>query len=285
MIFLGLPIYLNRDLFEVAAINQFEYQMSTLVGGIRTKFDCTNLVVEFSDQIKRKKFGRYRTIDEVIRDLIRKYENARPRIEEIYKQHRDRLETVEDIEELKHHFADSLSGVCLSCDFDKNLKILDRIFRVCLPISSVVAGEYYLNQNKIVLYKQPIEDMARQSKTIEQAYTQIFLHELFHCYHYFEAKYAGNGELIHRKDYTATVIKESLAARFEWLYCYNLHLPNNLENTWQRINVVHYPYSGATFVQEPQRFEDIYNLSMNNEDEALRELLPQRLFWDVKNKK
>ena len=87
----------------------------------------------------------------------------------------------------------------------------------CKKESNVyVLGEYLYPEKRIVLYNKAIERSKEESKTMEQCYEEVFAHEFFHALHYV---LSGNSEeMSNRKDYTAKVVKEALAAWFEAYY-------------------------------------------------------------------
>ena len=95
-----------------------------------------------------------------------------------------------------------------------------------------------------------------------------------------------------RIDYTAKVVKESLAAFFELYYCRNNHIFTDLELDWSTNSVGIYPYSGAKYLlplnhNATPLFIDVLRTSYFDFDQALRTLLETNMddFYLVKNHK
>ena len=121
-----------------------------------------------------------------------------------------------------------------------------------------------------------------------QSFEVTFIHELFHAYHYRN----NDSEIISRHDYTSTVVKESLAAAFEWGYCVKNTISGDLDlrRVWEKHSVLAYPYSGAQALTDQHKrvlkateFCDIFKESLLDMDKALRDLLPLVDFYNIKN--
>ena len=156
----------------------------------------------------------------------------------------------------------------------------------CKKESNVyVLGEYLYPEKRIVLYNKAIERTKEESKTMEQCYEEVFAHEFFHALHYV---LSGNSEeMSNRKDYTAKVVKEALAAWFEAYYCEDNQIPTSIKEDWRDYPISSYPYSGAKHIPDYLDFYKIMKLSFTDMDEALRTLLANDMpsFYGVKNHK
>lgn len=170
---------------------------------------------------------------------------------------------------------------------------LEDIFSM-VAFNQLVLGEY-IHPKTIVLYTKNIEKTQLspgEKRTLEQIFEEVFAHEMFHAYHYQnEPK-----ELTERRDYTSRVVKESLAAAFEWHYCVTYKIPHadDLRYEWARYSVVTYPYSGAKKFLQPlpgkakidfdkATFCDLFQTSLLDMDTALRLLLEAKQFYQIKN--
>ena len=85
-----------------------------------------------------------------------------------------------------------------------------------------------------------------------------------------------------RGDYTAEVVKESLAAYFE--SCYD---PEYDRSAWFINSPANWPYAGARYITDKLFFAEIFLMSLTDLDAALRKLLECDMdeFYDVKNAK
>ncbi len=150
-----------------------------------------------------------------------------------------------------------------------------------------ILGKYIDSENekRIVLYNKAIEKVKDGKKTLEQSYEEVFIHEFFHGLHY--AFSSRSEEMRERKDYTAKVVKESLAAWFESYYCEDNKIPTDIRSDWRDYPVSSYPYSGARCIVDCLDFYKIMKLSFTDMDGALRVLLGGDMpsFYAVKNHK
>ncbi len=147
-----------------------------------------------------------------------------------------------------------------------------------------VLGEFNIKNKTIVLYVDSIKEHATNVLiSFNQAIEQVFIHELFHAFHYKD----NNEELLSRSDYTSEVITESLASFFEYIYT-NMFIDSitasKIEKSWKEYTPYSYPYSGALRFKYNHNFSNIFNISLTNMDNALRELLYSSLFYRIKNK-
>ena len=162
---------------------------------------------------------------------------------------------------------------------------------------SDVAGEYVhgsAGKKHIVLYDKVIRRDAVDGKTLQEAYHEVYIHELFHAYHHLRCEEKGSREYQRRQDCTANIIKESLAAFFEWLYCEQHGIFTKIERDWEPNSPISYPYAGAKyFIDHPSHglfagqlfLIKILDLSLLDFDAALRQLFasdPDE-FYRVKN--
>ena len=163
-------------------------------------------------------------------------------------------------------------------------------------------GDYSPKDKTITLYINNIYEYSKSNNILfEDMIKQVFIHELFHYYHY---NYNDNNiELLSRNDYTSKIIKESLASYFEYEYLKYEGLDSSKElllNSWKDNSISYYPYSGAInflynyeidsnafknnypFIYKKD-FKNIFDKSLINMDDALRDLLPLDEFYLIKN--
>ena len=163
-----------------------------------------------------------------------------------------------------------------------------------------VMGRYTRGTRTITLFTKNIESAAKKhGNTLKQEFERVFIHELFHAYHYIDSYGKDRTELKCRIDYTSKVVKESLASAFEWNYCITNKITgyDSLHAAWRTYSVLSYPYSGASelLVALPtisstahiahldnKKFRDVFELSLTDMDEALRMMVPND-FYDIKN--
>ncbi len=148
-----------------------------------------------------------------------------------------------------------------------------------------ILGEYIDSERRIVLYNKAIERTKGEKKTLEQSYEEVFIHEFFHGLHYVLSGHSE--EMSERNDYTAKVVKESLAAWFEAYYCEDNEIPTDIRLDWRDHPISSYPYSGARYIVDYLDFYKIMKLSFTDMDGALRMLLGNDMpsFYAVKNHK
>ena len=243
----------------------------------------TNIHITFSNKEKTNTHGSL-SIDQA-KKLVKRLWKTDDHIEDILNQ----IRTSEDYhnEQQGSRLADAICS-CNPCeDFEDVLAKLNRIFSD-IVFQCNILGEY-IHPSKIILYTKNIEKTS--SKTYAQAFEAVFAHEMFHAYHYQNSPC----ELVCRRDYTSTVIKESLASAFEWFYCTKNKIPGagDLRSSWKH-SVFSYPYSGAArfvrqdyttldFYLDETFFYDIFDVSLTDMDAPLRRLLHPKDFYDIKN--
>ena len=166
---------------------------------------------------------------------------------------------------------------------------IDSAVEIGSKLGAYVAGEYNDQSKTIVLYHKVIEKDNFRGKSFEQACEEVFIHELFHAYHSAYCRERNsigfwNSEIVKRFDYTSTVVKESLAAAFEFRYCAYRKIATDINVDWEN-NPCYYPYSGARYIKEWDVFRKIMALTVDDFDMALRTMLGHNLifFYDVKN--
>lgn len=164
-----------------------------------------------------------------------------------------------------------------------------------LQFSMPVMGKYTRSTRTITLFTKNIEAAAKEhGNTPSQEFEKVFIHELFHAYHYIDSHGKDRTEPKCRIDYTSTVVKESLASAFEWNYCITNKIAghNSLYTAWCTYSVLSYPYSGAiellaastasyTGHLDNKQFCDVFGLSLTDMDGALRILVPNE-FYPIK---
>jgi len=148
------------------------------------------------------------------------------------------------------------------------------------------AGAYLHNDStynapSITLYYNVIELDTFGGKSFLQAMEEVFAHELFHAYHYHlcerNAVRTTPIEIVERKDYTATVVKESLAAYFEAAYCQEYGIPTDVRTEWY-ISPAIYPYAGAAQIKKWGEVINAIQNSYTDMDVALRQLVDTATF-------
>ncbi len=189
--------------------------------GYHTNLDFSRLRIRFSDEIKTRTFriGKGDRVTDYYRNLT---ENGNAR----------RLEDGLNPELLEEH---------LPIVNDSWLEGNDLCF------ASTVLGEFYEKEMLIVLYRNAIDDYAREGGYNWLAILNAVLaHEFFHAYHYLDCR-------LHRQNWNyraknASIVKESLAAAFE----YSILRANGEAKAcrdfaafWELVDVNAYPYSGA----------------------------------------
>lgn len=155
-------------------------------------------------------------------------------------------------------------------------------------------GRYVHSQKKIVLYVQAVNP--RGSTAALPLFEEVFAHEAFHAYHYYACEFVYHNEafkeLPNRTDYTSKVVKESLAAFFEFYYCGRNGISTDIDMDWQKNPVYIYPYSGAKYLASSGSSAsvllfEVFRESLRDVDKALRLLLKKDMdvFYEVKNLK
>jgi hypothetical protein len=276
-----MPSCLIEEHFDVWA--QKFNQLIKKIGLKEWDFSESTIHIKFSNKEETKKYGNM-SLDEA-KDIIRKKWKLDERAEELLSQIHD-IDTLNG-EQWSSHLAEVILVSNREYSYDEIRKILDELFgRVYF--TKRILGEYRHSERTILLYAKNIELTRAAGRTLEQSFELTFIHELFHAYHYRR----NDRELRHRRDYTSDVVKESLAATFEWSYCveYKIAGDSDLRRDWETHSVLAYPYSGAkhlincsTCKLECTRFRIIFNESLDDIDQALRLLLPTHDFYSVKN--
>ena len=201
------------------------------------------------------------------------------------------LERIKDVdtyynEEIASPLAEEIHCANREYPYDVIRAELDELFGK-VYFKARILGEYYHQSKTIVLYAKSIECTDIYGRNETQNFELTFIHELFHAYHYRN----NDSEIISRHDYTSTVVKESLAAAFEWGYCVKNTISGDLDlrRVWQKHSVLAYPYSGAQALTDQHKrvlkateFCDIFKESPSDMDKALRDLLPLVDFYNIK---
>ena len=262
--------------------------------------------LEFSDELIWED-GKPISLDDAktaLKDLLAKH-SGRAEDDENIKDLIRHIEEAETAEELKE-YASWIAEYCASGDTREEgsesydeikesiLNLLSRVIAVGQRNRLYILGRYYHSNRKIVLYVQAINpsDIAAPLPLFEE----VFAHEAFHAYHYYACDIASKNaflqELLCRYDYTSKVVKESLAAFFEFYYCDRNGIPTDIDNDWQTNPVYIYPYSGAKYLSLSGNGAsasplDVFEASLRDVDKALRLLLEADMdaFYDVKNVK
>lgn len=128
------------------------------------------------------------------------------------------------------------------------------------PFTATILGKYIDESKRIILYTNAIERSSSELRA-------VLSHELLHAAHYDLGKYDTARE-IHRTDYLARIVKESLASYFEYCYCTDNGIPSRVNESWN-ISVTCYPYSGAKYIRDWVHFEEIYEEATNSIEKAI----------------
>ena len=284
--FVKLPSYLLARNF-----NEWYSKICAAAKNIGLSVPVSNdLMISFSDTEKTRIFGSL-SVEEA-KNKIRERWNISERANDLL----DGLQTPEDFHEsqLASPLAEEISAANRDQKetYESVRAQLEDIFDM-VAFKQLILGEY-IHPQIIVLYTKNIEHTQQapgEKRTLEQIYEEVFAHEMFHAYHY----QSDPEELAERMDYTSRVVKESLAAAFEWAYCVENKIPkaDNLRYEWERYSVITYPYSGAKHLLQPvphkamvyldkTAFCDVFHTSLVDMDRALRMLVSDE-FYRIKN--
>lgn len=276
-----MPKFLSRDHFRIWLQKANKALALVGLGEEAPKF----LNIEFSDAEKSAIYGTM-TLNEIKKEVRNLWETTR-RVEDILNQ----LLEIEDYyrDGTSDFLAETISSCNIGISPKEIRKKLDELFGMG-EFKVQTAGEYCHATRTITLYTRTIMTTDVYGRTREDNFEVVFAHELFHAYHYQN----NDEELIWRHDYTASVVKESLASAFEYYYCdkYGIAGNNALYKTWKKHSVVVYPYSGAQYLIDSASlllidfdFCNVFQMSLTDMDGALRVLLPLQLFYAIKNHK
>lgn len=269
-----MPFYLSESMLETIA----ESICTTSDLPIFRLPRIPTVNVEFSNKIKRDVYGHI-TMNGAKKQLQR----LCPSEGDAKAQFEDLLATINTREDIRDKAEDlayipTRFGGSEKYDgreiFEKIRKLADAV-----KFQTLRLGEYRPKEHTIVLYFASIERSCGRQKTISQAFEEVFVHELFHAYHFCWAQADPDGDdFALRTDATRDVVLESLASYFENMYCKRNDIPTDIEDVWQQNEPSIYPYAGAKYIQNDAHFENIVNCS-SDLDEALREIL----FYDYDN--
>lgn len=269
----------------IAWLKKFN-QLLVKIGLPEWKLGAIDLSVVFSDEEKTEHFGSL-TIEE-LKEIIRDTWGTSEEIEKIL----EKIDGIEDFRMLIQELMDAIHRICSGSDYSNPEYLYTYLEE--LEFEMPVLGEYINSKKQIILYTPNIEKAAVDHGNISsREFEKVFIHELFHAYHYNSDK----GELINRRDYTAKVVKESLASAFEWFYCIEnkINGSDELKSSWDNYSVLFYPYSGArdllseigrftgNYTLNRKKFFDVFDRSLTDMDNALRILLDSFCFYRVKN--
>ena len=270
-----MPSYLCKGMFRI-----WHRKVNQVLAGSEAP---DGLNIEFSDQEKTASYGLW-SIDE-IKNMIREYWEVNEQVERMLNE----IQSFDDYH--NKQMESSLAEVICACNRETTYKSIRKTLADLFAearFTTCILGEYCHDTKTIILYTKVIENTVSYGRTMEQNFEVAFAHELFHAYHYaFEEM-----ELLCRWDYTASVVKESLASAFEWNYCetHKISGTNELRRSWELHSVVGYPYSGAKYLidwtceaLQDADFYNVFNMSLTDMDGALRVLVPFAEFYAIKN--
>ncbi len=138
-------------------------------------------------------------------------------------------------------------------------------------------SDLIIDNEKIVLYVKNIESSANDYGGILKAYEAVLCHEIFHFYHGMETfvkeemessdiyEFYYPYDFHARNDYASSVIKESFASFFEYNYCKDRGIINNVSSKWSDNSVIIYPYSGAKAIKKFDIFVYLFKECVTNE--------------------
>lgn len=262
--------------------------------------------LEFSDELIWED-GEPISLDDAKADLIDMVKDRCDNAEydEHIKRLFQRIEKAETVGQLRE-CASAIAEYCASGDTREErsesydeikesiLDLLGRAITVGQSNRLYILGRYYHYERKIVLYVRAINPSGLATRL--PLFEEVFAHEAFHAYHYYACEIASKNaflqELPKRTDYTSKVVKESLAAFFEFYYCGRNGISTDIDNDWRMNPVYIYPYSGARYLSLSGNcasflFKNVFETSLHDLDKALRLLLEKDMdaFYDVKNVK
>lgn len=278
------PSYL-RDAHFIAWLDKFNETLR-MIGLEDWKLPNLDVRVVFSNEQKRSHYGSL-TIEE-LKEIIRDTWGTNEEIEEILK----KIHSEEDYRNL----IQGLMGTIRRTRSDDDIPNPELLYSYLeeLEFDMPILGQYVHAEKMIILYVPNIGRAAAEHKnTASREIEKVFIHELFHAYHYYNDK----GELVSRHDYTSKVVKESLASAFEWFYCIENKINGDVElkDSWLKYSVMVYPYSGAyrllseigrftgQYRLDNQKLRDVFAQSLKDMDGALRALLDPYIFYRIKN--
>ncbi len=131
------------------------------------------------------------------------------------------------------HFEDC-QYPCINKELRKEILKLKRLI-MSLPYTMTIYGEYYNEDNTIILYLKNI--YANNKNECGNKLLSTFAHELFHAYHAICVEVKGNTWKCSDSD--SRIVIESLASYFENEYDYTL------ERAWLESTIDLWPYAGA----------------------------------------
>lgn len=144
-----------------------------------------------------------------------------------------------------------------------------------------IAGEYIDSIKTIKLYNKVIQMTKKGMASIDKYY-EVFIHEMFHAFHYYYGESKKEEEIFTRRDYTSKIVKESLASYFEVEFCRTYGISTNVDSSW-KTDILKSPYSGARYINGWEHFKKVFDYSIKDMDNALRCLLDKYSFYRVKN--
>ena len=196
-------------------------EVEDFLQGYHTYLDFSSLRIRFSDEIKTRAFriGKGDRVTDYYRNLA---ENGNAR----------RLEDSLNPELLEEH---------LPIVGDSWLEGDDLCF------ASTILGEFYEKEMLIVLYRNAIDDYAREGGYNWLAILNAVLaHEFFHAYHFLDCRLRHQNWNYKAK--SADIVKESLASAFEYTILRSdgeFRACRDWTAFWELVDVNAYPYSGA----------------------------------------
>ena len=162
---------------------------------------------------------------------------------------------------------------------DRNTQILDNGGReIAQDILNLlkhpyfkITGTYDHDKKLITIYLKNI----REKENVIYA----LIHEFFHAIHFFyrDIKDPSNNNFV-RNQCKIKIVVESLAAFYEKEFAKNngnTDYQYQLEDTWERIPLPYFSYSGAKYIKDFNAFRDIVNVSLLSADKAYDMFIPK----------
>ena len=326
---INLPNYLNiRDINSwVNSVNNWlqSFFQAQYKSSFRSDLDA-QYTLEFSDELIEENCEAI-SLEEAKKTILRTWpltpndDNDRS-VEELI----DRIRNAQTLDDLKHCVS-HIAEIYVDENGERNYQrtrdqieeLLGRTVVVGEPYKLYILGRYDHARKTIVLYERAINISKRTPRlqlynagftrttprqlfnfvfrrtTPLHLFKAVFAHEVFHAYHYYICVNRCRTPLVeieNRTDYTSKVVKESLAAFFEYYYCSKNMISTDINSDWRSNSVGFYPYSGAKYLlplstTASPLFLDVFNTSIDDFDQALRKLLSQNMrdFYLVKNLK
>ena len=240
------------------------------------KTNAVNLTVRLSDAEPKYDEHSMGSVNDLKNEILAKWDDEEIRL---------MLRNIVDFDE---GTIERLAGMIrdrLQEDFDD---VREQLRSWANTVGVLKLGEYNNDTKTVTLYEKAIRLEAKNKKTSHWSlYEAVFIHELFHAFHYYFATNSDSCDcdVTERCDYTSTVVKEALASRYEFEYCKKCGIRCNLDETWRKTRPWEFPYSAAQYLKTADFFIQVLEKSAYDMDAALRLLMKEDIpeFYNIKN--